>query len=168
MNDERNKTMKITKKLFGIKRKAFSPVIASLILMLLAVAAGVVVYGYTMGWIGGATGAPGGTQGEMQYDSIRIDVSDSNVTMYVRNTGSKNLTIDYIYIEGTGYSANNATLIDITSTSLTVNSVMKIQVDTSSIDSIYTGQTFVADYSYEVKVVCADGTTVSQSEVAVA
>jgi flagellin-like protein len=36
-------------------RRAFSAVIASLILMLLAVAAGGVVYAYVMGWIGGST-----------------------------------------------------------------------------------------------------------------
>ncbi len=150
------------KKLVGKKRKAFSPVIASLILMLLAVAAGVVVYGYTMGWIGGATGAPGGTQGEMQFDSIRIDVSDTNVTIYVRNTGSKDLTIDYIYIEGTGYNASDTANVTVI-TSLTVNLVREIQVETSTF-----GPIFIADYSYEIKVVCADGTTISQSEVAVA
>lgn len=149
--------MKKMKKLSRSKR-AFSPVIAALILMLLAVAAGVVVYSYTMGWIGGATGAPGGTQGEMQFDSIKIDASDSTVTMYVRNTGSKDLTIDYIYIEGTGYIETHA---NVTCTpSLTVNSVQSIVVDTTGTVS------FSADYSYEVRVICTDGTTVSQSQVA--
>ena len=44
--------MKILKKLLKSKI-AFSAVVASLILMLISVAAGVVVYGYVMGWIGG-------------------------------------------------------------------------------------------------------------------
>ena len=150
--------MQKVKELLRAKR-AFSPVIAALILMLLAVAAGVVVYAYVMGWIGGATGGAGGTTGEMQFDSITIDVSADTVTMYVRNTGSKDLTIDYIYIEGTGWAETDA---DVTCTpSLTVNTVQSIVVDTSG------SLSFTADYSYEVKVVCTDGTTVSQSQVAV-
>ncbi len=150
--------MKKRKGLFTEKR-AFSPVIASLILMLLAVAAGVVVYSYTMGWIGGATGAPGGTPGEMQFDSIKIDSSDSTITMYVRNTGSKDLTIDYIYIDGTGYIETHA---NVTCTpSLAVNTVQSIVVDTTGTVS------FTADYTYEIKVICTDGTTVSQSKVAI-
>lgn len=151
--------MSVWKKLLRAKR-AFSPVIAALILMLLAVAAGVVVYSYVMGWIGGATGAPGGTQGEMQFDSIKIDASASSVTLYIRNSGSKDLTIDYIYIEGTGYIETHA---NVTCTpSLTVNTVQSIVIDTTGTVS------YTADYSYEVRVVCTDGTTVSQSKVAVA
>ena len=141
-------------------KRGFSPVIAVLILMLLAVAAGVVVYSYVMGWLGGATGAPGGTQGEIIFDSIKIDASDSTVTMYVRNTGSKDLTIDYIYIEGTGYVETHA---NVTCTpALSVNSVQSIVVVTTGTVS------YTADYVYEVKVSCTDGTTVAQSQVAVA
>jgi flagellin-like protein len=158
-NVECEQSMKVLKKLFRGKR-AFSPVIASLILMLIAVAAGVVVYAYVMGWLGGATGAPGGTQGEMQFDSIKIDASDSTVTMYVRNTGSKDLTIDYIYIEGTGYVETHANVTCMPS--LPVNTVQSIVVDTTGTVS------YTADYSYEVRVTCTDGTTVSQSQVAVA
>ncbi|NLD66911.1 MAG: hypothetical protein GX648_10125, partial [Crenarchaeota archaeon] len=39
-------------------KKAFSAIIAALILMLIAVAAGVVVYAYVMGWIGGVQTNP--------------------------------------------------------------------------------------------------------------
>lgn len=151
--------MKKMKRLLRAKR-AFSPVIAALILMLLAVAAGVVVYSYVMGWIGGATGAPGGSQGQMQFDSIKINATASTVTMYVRNTGSKDLTIDYIYIEGTGYIETDA---NVTCTpSLTVNTVQSILVDTTGTVS------YTADYSYEVRIICTDGTTISQSQEAVA
>jgi flagellin-like protein len=148
------------KKLFGTKRRAFSPVIASLILMLLAVAAGVVVYGYTMGWIGGATGNPEGTPGEMQFDSIKIYASASTVTMYVRNTGSKDLTIDYIYVEGVGYNAADTDNVTASALIVTVNSVQSIVVDTTGTVS------YTTDYAYEVKVVCTDGTTISQSRAA--
>jgi len=126
--------MKIMKKPFRGKR-AFSPVIAALILMLLAVAAGVVVYTYTMGWIGGATTSPGGTQGKLLFDSIYGDTTNSKIKIYVRNVGGKDLTTSF------------------TSVKITVQSVKYLEVN----------KPMTLGYFYEVKVTCKDGTTVSQS-----
>ena len=50
-------------------KTAFSAVIASLILMLIAVAAGVVVYAYVMGWIGNASQSSAST-GVLSIDSV--------------------------------------------------------------------------------------------------
>ena len=144
--------MKKLKKLLRAKR-AFSPVIASLILMLLAVAAGVVVYSYVMGWLGGATQNPGGQKGELQFDSIYATASDNVIKIYVRNIGGKDLTLsDSIYVQGTKFT--NATTL---TTSLTVGSLAYLQVDTTGTIDLTQG------YHYEVKVTCTDGTTVSQS-----
>ncbi len=134
-------------------KSAFSPVIASLILMLLAVASGVVVYSYVMGWIGGATQTPGGTKGELQFDSIRADASADTVKIYVRNVGQKDLTLDKIYVDGVSYE-NKTTL----STNLALNGVAYIELPKS-------GVTLTIDKGkfYEVRIVCTDGTMVSQS-----
>jgi len=142
--------MKVLRELFRAKR-AFSPVIASLILMLLAVASGVVVYAYVMGWIGGATGTPGGTKGELQFDSIYADATSDVIKIYVRNVGSKDLLLSKIYVDGTEKA--NATAIPDAGVSITVQSVKYLQVS----------HTMTAPYSYEVKVTCKDGTSVSQS-----
>lgn len=142
--------MKNGKKLLRAKR-AFSPVIASLILMLLAVAAGVVVYAYVMGWIGGATTTTGGTQGKLQFDSIYANATSGQIKIYVRNTGGKDLLLSKIYVDGTEKA--NATAIADAGVSITVQSVGYLQVTTS----------MTAGYSYEVKVTCKDGTTVAQS-----
>jgi hypothetical protein len=136
------------KKLLRAKR-AFSAVIASLILMLLAVAAGVVVYGYVMGWLGGATTTTGGTQGKLQIDSMHANTT--LIRIYVRNTGGKDLLLSKIYVDGVQKA--NATAIADAGVSITVQSVKYLQVS----------NTMVAGYSYEVKVTCKDGTTISQS-----
>lgn len=146
--------MKI-KKILRAKR-AFSPVIASLILMLLAVASGVVVYGYTMGWIGGATQTSGGQKGELQIDSIVAAYSTDVITIYVRNVGGKDLTLEYVYVEGNGFN-NSSPNCTIPSTTLSVQSVHKVIIDTTDTVDLQDG------YFYEVKVACKDGTTVSQS-----
>ena len=141
--------MKRRKNLLREKR-GFSPVIASLILMLLAVAAGVVVYAYAMGWIGGAT-TGGGTPGKLQFDSIYANATAGKIKIYVRNVGSKDLLLSKIYVSGTEKA--NATAIPDAGVSITVQSVKYLEVS----------HTMTKGYSYEVKVTCKDGTAISQS-----
>jgi ribosomal protein L7/L12 len=132
-------------------KKAFSAVIASLILMLLAVAAGVVVYGYVMGWIGGATQNPG-TTGKLQFDSIYAKTSDSKIKMYVRNIGGKDLLLAKIYVDGV-QKANNTEISDEDGVTISVLTVKYLEAN----------QTMTKGYFYTVAVTCKDGTTVSQS-----
>lgn len=129
-------------------KKAFSAIIASLILMLLAVAAGVVVYAYVMGWIGNVqqTSTPG--TGKLSFDSITGTASTSKINCYLRNDGSENLTLSSYYINGVSVTPTNTN-----ATSLTIQSVINLQFT----------QTMKAGESYTVKVVCADSTQISQS-----
>jgi hypothetical protein len=136
-------------KLFKSK-KAFSAIVASLILMLLAVAAGVVVYSYVMGWIGGNT--PSSTQkGVISFDSISANATSGKIQMYVRNTGTTNLNFASIYVGGTAVANNTA--LTTTTNGITVQSVAYLEVS----------YTMTRSTSYDVKVVCSDGTTLSQS-----
>lgn len=123
--------------------------------MLLAVASGVVVYAYVMGWLGGATQTPGGTKGELQFDSLHATASDDVIKIYVRNVGGKDVLLEAIYVDGTKF--DNATAITTSSGTLSVREVGYLQVDTTGTIDILEG------YNYEVRVVCTDGTTVSQS-----
>jgi flagellin-like protein len=130
-------------------QKGFSPVIASLILMLIAVAAGVVVYGYVMGWLGGATNIPGGTKGELQFDSMYATAgSPGTITVYVRNVGQKELTLSRVYVNG-----ENKTF----SLSDYVLSIGEVS------GTIGVSHTMTAGYTYEVRLTCTDGTSISQS-----
>jgi hypothetical protein len=129
-------------------KKAFSAIIASLILMLLAVAAGVVVYGYVMGWIGGTTQNPTRT-GQMQFDSLSATAAtNGSIQLYVRNTGGINLTVSSIYVGGVNKTFTGSPDIP----------VLSVAGFTVSYNATMTKSTF-----YEVAVVCNDGTTVSQS-----
>ena len=129
-------------------KRAFSAVIASLILMLLAVAAGVVVYSYVMGWIGGTTQNPTRT-GQIQFDSINANAGTGKIKMYVRNVGGTDLNVTKIYVEGTD-TANNTAITDV---ALPVQTVIYLEVNC----------TMTKSYFYGVAVACKDGTTISQS-----
>ena len=130
-------------------KKAFSAVIASLILMLLAVAAGVVVYAYVMGWIGGTTQNPTRT-GQLQFDSIYANSgTPGKIKMYVRNVGGMDLNVSNVYVEGVA-TANNTALTDGT---VSVHNVLYLEVN----------YTMTKNYFYTVAVSCKDGTALSQS-----
>ena len=144
-----------TKRQFKLKR-GFSAIIASLILMLLAVAAGVVVYGYVMGWIGGATTNPRQT-GHLSFDTTYANVTGSKITLAVRNVGGTNLVLSDVYVQGvncTGLSTINGLNLNTNPYNLTVQQVANLNIT-------YTGMT-VGSY-YSVQVVCKDGTMISQS-----
>jgi hypothetical protein len=132
-------------------RKAFSAVIASLILMLLAVAAGVVVYSYVMGWIGSATNNPT-HNGQLSFDSIYANAgTPGTVKIYVRNVGGVGLMVSKIYINGIDMA--NATVIPDAGVALGVQGVTYLTVSYS----------MVANQYYTVQVTCKDGTIASQS-----
>jgi len=139
--------MKSLRRMFRAKR-AFSAVIASLILMLLAVAAGVVVYAYVMGWIGGTTQNPQRT-GQMQFDSIYASAGTGKIKMYVRNVGGADVNLSKIYISGVDI-ANNTSFDGY---SLAVQAVAYLEANC----------TMTKNYFYEVAVTCKDGTSVAQS-----
>ena len=140
-------------KLIGLFRtkKAFSAVIASLIMMLLAVAAGVVVYAYVMGWIGGSTANPKQT-GLLTTDSIYANATSGTIKIYIRNVGGTNLLLSKIYVDGNDVA--NATAIPTAGVSLPVQDVAFVSVSYSSM---------TANRYYNVQVTCKDGTMLSTS-----
>jgi len=86
------------------RRKAISPVVATLLLILIAVAASVIVYVWITGYLGAST--PASTP-ELQ-EKIKIEAisySDNTLTIYVRNIGDvgANITAAYV-INATSYS----------------------------------------------------------------
>jgi flagellin-like protein len=80
-------------------RKAVSPVIATLLVIAIAVAAALLVYVWAMGLIGGLQ--TGG--GEQVTEQITLDVYDWNASsgsleMYLRNVGRSEITVDELYV----------------------------------------------------------------------
>jgi len=124
-------------------RKAISPVIATLLLILIAVASGLVLYSYVMGYLGSMTKGGSSMQGILSLDSATA-TAPSSITAYVRNVGSVAITINQAYIDGT-----NAT------------SVTKPSIDPGAVKpvSIVPSSSLVAGTSYSVKLVASDGTS---------
>jgi hypothetical protein len=132
------------------ERKGISTFIATLLLMVLAVSAGVVIYAYTMGYLGGF----GGTEqlGAMSVDEASID-STSGLTAYIRNIGKTTIEFDTVYVEGTNVTFTASP------TSITEGSIGTITVADSDYD-------FNAGTTYEIKIIASDNTQLSFSEKA--
>jgi len=137
-------------KKFAKSVKAISPVIATLMLLLLAVAAGVVVYAYVMGWLGGSTKGSSTAQGELSLDYAVANATSNTINAYVRNVGGVSLTVEYAYVSNTQ--------IDITDVTIAPEAVGTVTISVSS------GLT--AGTTYEVKLTCDDGTSLVFNEKA--
>ena len=79
-------------------KSGVSTFIAVLLLMALAVAAGVVIYSYTMGYLGGLGG--GSTIGTMSLDTVVANATTNTITAYVRNIGRSSIDFDTAYVDG--------------------------------------------------------------------
>jgi len=80
------------------KNKGVSTFIAVLLLMALAVAAGVVIYSYTMGYLGGMGGSS--LPGTLSLDTATCLESTGTMTAYVRNIGKGSISFDAAYVDG--------------------------------------------------------------------
>jgi len=88
------------------ERKGVSPIIASLLLIAIAVAAGIIVYVYVNSLAGNLTG----TNGQQVAQQVQLQAYSFNsagsgagkvVDIYLDNVGSSSVTISSIYFDGT-------------------------------------------------------------------
>ena len=121
--------MKFTKLLRN--KKAISPIFATLILIAIAVIAGIVVYMFTSGTIASMTG--GGTTGQEKVAIQAVQaVSTTSVTVYAQSTGGGIVTIDSVIIklaDGTVLDALNTTTIDVDVISDTLTTIIITGID---------------------------------------
>jgi FlaG/FlaF family flagellin (archaellin) len=75
--------------------KAVSTVLATLLMIAVAVAASLVAYAWVMGYIGGTTGKVGKA---IQIQSVARQ--GNNLMVYVQNVGIGSLTLSDIYVNG--------------------------------------------------------------------
>ena len=96
---------------FSIKsKKGVSPIIATLLLIVIAVAAAVVTYSFVMGFIGGVGT---GQSGQAQFVVDTYNVNTSHATIYVRNIGTKNVGLNAVYINGQPVGTNYVFINDL-------------------------------------------------------
>ena len=85
---------------FSLKnKKGVSPIIATLLLIVIAVAAAVVTYSFVMGFIGGAGPAQAG-QASFVVDASSNNSTSNVATVYIRNTGTKSVSLSTVYVKG--------------------------------------------------------------------
>ncbi len=124
------------------EHRGISTFIATLLLMVLAVAAGAIIYAYTMGYLGGLGSSK--TPGTLSLDSAKAENNGGKlkITAYVRNIGKGSVTIDVAYVDGEQ--------VDLTDVTIDEGSVGTITITTNI--------TYEAGKTYEVKLVATDGT----------
>ena len=129
-----------------MKRTGVSPVIATLLLIVIAVAAAVLAYIWIIGYQGTLTQQASTAQLQERIKIEAVQYSSGTLTVYVRNIGDVNVDIDALYVlDKTGTIIGNSTGVGLTLTPGQVNS------DTVSA-TLNSGET------YTVKAVTTKGT----------
>jgi hypothetical protein len=133
-----------------MERKGVSTYISVLLLIVVVIAGGILIYGYTMGWFGRLGGE--GEMGILGIDEVSADGTANTVTAYVRNLGGSSVTIDNVYIEG-------VLLVDANTTVNTVALTTATAIDQSSVATVViTKGGLDPGTTYEVKLVAVDNT----------
>ena len=133
--------MKIWK--MTMNKKAVSPVIATLLMIAIAVASGTLVYVWSMGMVG-TLQTSGGQQTKHQLIMEAYKAQGTTSwTFNVRNTGSSTLQISAIYVNGTSVTFSGTTsLAPTNSASLTITGL---------------SGSFVMGVGLPVKIITVDG-----------
>ena len=126
-------------------RKGVSTYISVLLLIVVVIAGGILIYGYTMGWFGRLGGE--GEMGMVSLDSAYADSTSNNILCYIRNVGGSSITLDQAYVNNVRVGLNDTL-------SISENMVGAVNV---------TGASLAAGTTYEVKIVASDNTQITFS-----
>jgi hypothetical protein len=135
-----------------MKRKGVSTYISVLLLIVVTIAGGVMIYGYTVGWFGRLGGE--GEMGTLSIDEVSASGTTNLITAYVRNVGSSSVTLDAVYVEGTLIADADVTVDTVpmtTATPIAEGSIATVVIDAPALTS---GTT------YKVKLVGIDNTQI--------
>jgi len=135
-------------------RKAVSPLIATLLLVLISIAAASLIYVFVTSYISGSAGQRPTAQSQIVIEAASLNASNPpNVTVYVRNVGQQEIPSGnwsiYLYdLNGTMVGYN----VTYTASSLGPGSLLQINATVSNTTTIASGS------YYDVKVVSPVGT----------
>ncbi len=133
-----------------MKRRGVSTYISVLLLIVVTIAGGVMIYGYTMGWFGRLGGE--GEMGTLSVDEADASGSTNLITVYVRNLGSSSVTLDAVYVEGALIADADVTVDTVamtTATPIVEGAVAVVVIDAAAL---------TAGTTYQVKLVGVDNT----------
>lgn len=131
--------------------KGVSPIIATIILVLIAIAAGVMLWLWVSGFITSTPAQQPALNERIKIDAVNISSSSSILSIYVRNMGSTNVNITAAYI----LTTSNTAIAYQTYSNVMIppGQVTKINMNilTTASANIKSG------YAYVAKVVTANG-----------
>lgn len=127
------------------KRKAVSPVLATLMMIIVAVAAALVTYAWVMGYTTFITGKA--SQGIMIQSVGHDTTSPGKIVIYVQNVGDGTVTLSSLYI-------NNILMAD---TGFIPADPNLLKEHTSTVTSVWKTE-YGSPNTVKIKIVCADGT----------
>ena len=143
--------MKATRR---VSRKAVSPVVATVILVLISVVAGVMLWLWVSGFTSAATAQQPALNERIKIEAVQV--SGSQVTVYVRNVGSVAVKINGTY------------LYDYAGTCIGVNTNTNLGLTPGQAGSVKVtaeGVTPKSGYTYSVKAVTEHGVEASYTFV---
>ena len=149
------------------RRKAVSPIIATLLLIAITVAAGVLVYVFVTGLSSSLT-RPGGNQLTDQLSLNAYNFQNEGfLTAYLQNTGTSPVTVSAVYFNGAPakfFGSCGASIGTYTTTTTSTSTVTVTSESTTAQAAQSTCQLNVYDISgvtvgtsYQLKVVTSDG-----------
>ena len=133
-----------------MNRRGVSTYISVLLLIVVTIAGGVMIYGYTMGWFGRLGGE--GEMGTLSVDEVSASGATNLITAYVRNLGSSSVTLDAVYVEGALIADADVTVDTVamtTATPIVEGAVAVVVIDAAAL---------TAGTTYQVKLVGVDNT----------
>lgn len=126
--------------------KGISPLIATLLLIAIAVAASVITYSWVMSMIGAQSTQ---AQTAVRIDNVAFDVASDSVNVTIRNIGSVSADIVTVGVKLT--SASSYTTVNISpARAIAIGTADDVAVSLSGLD-LQTG------YNYDVKVITSTG-----------
>ncbi len=131
---------------FTKSRKGVSPIIATLLLIVIAVASAIVAYAFVMGFIGTST-VTANEQGILSFDVYNV-TSATTVDVYVRVTGVRVLIIQTAYID------SSVAVPSVSSGSLTIQPGGVQLVTVTQV-----GATLTDLAAHQLRIICSDGTS---------
>ena len=151
------------------ERRAISPIIATLLLILIAIAAGVVVYAYVLGYVGNSQANTGGATSIISISNFCVEASASthcNGAQYfisLQNVGSASIganSVLQMYFTDINSGASGVLSCTLSST---LNPASSVSIPSGCASSPGTLLTTSAGDTVTIKVVASDGGTATSS-----
>src|SRR6266702_2810530 len=138
-------------------RKGIQTILAALLMVVIVVVAAVMVYAWSTGLLGTLLATPPPREGPLAADSFAF-ASPTNVTIYIRNSGTGNVTLAAYYV--TDSSGNTWQLLIWSGPTIAPNTAKATTIAIGNGCCQYTGANgaftqFNSGYSYTVKVLTA-------------